>query len=110
MFYGLVKKMPASARTTHKSPLFGYTKAEVIRLSKASFYCTVNPIRGKHDKDRIKRELDTIPGVISVSVNNSSGKVAVDFDTTGAQSGRILKQLERLGYEVADSRLENHIM
>lgn len=79
-------------------------------MSKASFYCTVSNVNGKHDTSQIKRELGTISGVMSVSVNDRTEKIAVDFDTTGVQSDQILKQLEKLGYEVVDSKLENHIM
>lgn len=51
-----------------------------------------------------------LPGVSSVSVNDSSGGVAVDFDTTGVQSDSIQKQLEKMGYEVLDFKLDNHVM
>lgn len=79
-------------------------------MSKASVYFTLSDVDGKHDVKTIKRELDTLPGVLSVSVNNASNRVAVDFDTTGVESGRIGKQLEKMGYEILDSKFENHIM
>ncbi|MEA5011171.1 MAG: heavy-metal-associated domain-containing protein [Angelakisella sp.] len=79
-------------------------------MSKASVYFTLKNVEGKHGSKEIKRELDTLPGVISVSVNDSTERVAVDYDTTGAQSDRIRSKLEKLGYEILDSRLENHIM
>ena len=79
-------------------------------MSKASIYFTVSQVNGKHDSKEIKRELDTLPGVISVSVNDSTEQIAVDFDTTGAQGDRIQRCLEKLGYQVVSSKLENHIM
>lgn len=79
-------------------------------MSKSSFYCTVTHVDGKHDSKKIKGELGIIPGVTSVSVNNSTGKIAVDFDTTGVQSDRLRTQLEDLGYNVVESTLENHRM
>lgn len=79
-------------------------------MSKAGFYCTVNNVNGEHDSKEIKRELGAIAGVVSVSVNDDAEKIAVDFDTTGVQSNQILKQLKKLGYQVVDSNLEDHIM
>lgn len=82
----------------------------MISLSKASLYCTVDHVNGKHDSKELKHALGIIPGVLSVSVNDSTEKIAIDFDTTGVQSDQILKQLGKLGYQVVDSKLEDHIM
>ena len=79
-------------------------------MSKASVYFTLNKIDGKHDVKEIKQGLDALPGVVSVSVNDGSGRVAVDFDTTGLQSDRIRKQLEKMGYVIRDSYSDNRIM
>ncbi len=79
-------------------------------MSKASIYFTVNKVDGKHDVKQMKQGLDALPGVISVSVNESTNRVAVDFDTTGIQTTRIGKQLEQMGYKILDQRLENHVM
>lgn len=73
-------------------------------MSKASAYFSLGNINGKQDIKEIKRELDALPGVFSVSVNDSSGSVAVDFDTTGVNGGRIEKQLEKMGYEILNSK------
>ena len=62
-------------------------------------------ISGKHDVKEIKRELDTLPGVFSVTVSNES-RVSVDFDTTGVQTGRIEKQLTDMGYQVVNTKTE----
>lgn len=79
-------------------------------MPKASIYYTLSNLDGKHSIQGIKRELDTLQGVCSVSVNDSSNRVAVDFDTTGVQSDRIGNQLEKMGYKILDSKLEKHIM
>lgn len=57
----------------------------MIVKSKASAYFTLEEISNKHDVKAIKRELDTLPGVLSVSISDDSKRVAVDFDTTGVQ-------------------------
>lgn len=72
-------------------------------MSKNSVYFTLNSVDGKHDVKQIKRVLDALPGVLSVSVNGNSNQVAVDFDTTGVRSDRIKKQLEQSGYEILDT-------
>ncbi len=77
-------------------------------MSKASAYFTVNGIDGKREAKELKRGLDMLNGVNSVSV--SGQRVAVDFDTSGANQEQIQKMIEKLGYEVAEARLENHIM
>ena len=41
-------------------------------MTKASACFTVGGISGKHDVKEIKRELDTLPGVRSVTVSNGS--------------------------------------
>lgn len=79
-------------------------------MSKASVYFTLGGVDGKHSVKEIKQGLDALPGVSSVSVSDSSNQVAVDFDTTGVQSDRIKKQLEKMGYEILDTKLDNPIM
>ena len=77
----------------------------MINMAKESAYFTVGGISGKHDVKEIKRGLDTLPGVLSVSVGG--GRVAVDFDTTGTQRDRIEKQLADMGYQVLDSETDS---
>ena len=43
-----------------------------MTMTKASACFTVGGISGKHDVKEIKRELDTLPGVRSVTVSNGS--------------------------------------
>ena len=79
-------------------------------MSKASMYFTLNNVSGKHNVKEIKKELDSLPGVMSVSVNGNTNSIAVDYDTTGVQSERIEKQLKNIGYEIIDCKSDNHIM
>lgn len=77
-------------------------------MASASIYFTLDQIDGKHDVKRIKKTLDELSGVTSVSVNTETDSVAVDYDTTGVLSDRIQKQLERAGYTVTQVNLESH--
>ena len=79
-------------------------------MSKASAYFALDGLSDKHDVKSIKRELDTLPGVLSVSISDDSKRVAVDFDTTGVQTDRIGKRLEKMGYQIRDTKTENHLM
>lgn len=79
-------------------------------MSKASAYFTVSNVNGKHDVKELKRELDTFPGVFSVSVNDKTERIAVDFDTSGVKQEQLQKRIEKMGYDITDTRLENHIM
>ena len=79
-------------------------------MSEASIYFTLDNLEDKHDTKAIKRELDTLPGVRSVSISDSSNRIAVDFDTTGVHPDRIRKQLEKMGYQVTDFKADNRIL
>ena len=72
-------------------------------MSKESVYFTLSDVDGKHDVKEIKKVLDALPGVSSVSVNERTNHVAVDFDNTGVQSDRIKKQLEKSGFKILDT-------
>ncbi|MFZ2537729.1 MAG: heavy-metal-associated domain-containing protein [Oscillospiraceae bacterium] len=79
-------------------------------MSKASSYFTISNLNDKHDVKELKRELDTFRGVISVSISNEKSDIAVDYDTTGVDQGRLEKAISKLGYHITDTRFENHIM
>lgn len=78
-------------------------------MANASVYFTLSSVDGKRDVKEIKKTLDALPGVSSVSVNSESNCVAVDYDTSGVKSDRIQKQLEKAGYEVLESDLDPNI-
>lgn len=65
-------------------------------MSHKSIYFALRPLSG-HQAKAIKRELDTLPGVTSVSVSQAEGRVAVDYDSTGVQPDAIRRRLEDLG-------------
>lgn len=69
-------------------------------MAEASVSFTLRSPAGKHDVKKIKRTLDELPGVRSVSVGDGSKHVCVDFDATGVQTSRIRKQLEKAGYDI----------
>ncbi len=79
-------------------------------MSKASVYFSVSNPVGKHGTKELKRELDALNGVLSVSVNNTNDNIAVDFDTTGVKQDQIKTQLEILGYDITQMRFEDHTM
>lgn len=61
----------------------------------------VEPVGGKHDLKEIKRGLDQLHGVTSVSVNPAHNLVAVDYDSSSTSYDAIEHQLNRLGFEIA---------
>lgn len=75
-------------------------------MASASSYFILDNINGNHDTKQIKRELDKIRGITSVSVNETANKVAVDFDTQDVTPSRIANKIEKLGYEIFDVMLD----
>ena len=53
---------------------------------------------GGHDVKQLKRELDTLPGVTSVSVRG--GRLAVDYDSTGVRREDIRQKVQSLGFGI----------
>ena len=60
----------------------------------STYFSLENAADGPHEK-LLKRELDALPGVTSVSVSGR-GCVAVDYDTTGVRQ----EQIQELGYQL----------
>lgn len=79
-------------------------------MPKESAYFRVESLDSKRDVKDIKRQLDAIPGVISVSINAQEAKVAVDFDNSGVKQADIRKRLVESGYDVASVSGEEHVM
>ena len=52
----------------------------------------------RHAAKQLKRELDTLPGVTSVSV--SGGRLAVDYDPTGVRREDIQQKVQSLGFGI----------
>ena len=64
----------------------------------ASISVSLDRNADRHDVKLLKRELDTLPGVTSVSVSGS--RLAVDYDPTGVRRADILEKIQALGYHV----------
>lgn len=79
-------------------------------MSKASVYFAVKDSNGKHGAKELKRELGTLRGVISVSVNELTDNIAVDFDTSGLNQEQLKTTIEKLGYDITRTQFENHMM
>lgn len=63
-------------------------------------YFVVDKEVGLHDTSLLKRALDSIPGVTSVSINKDECSVAVDYDNTGTTRSEIEKKITILGYPI----------
>lgn len=68
-------------------------------MAHLSTYFSLEHPASSHDAKELKRELDTLPGVTSVSVS-SGGQLAVDYDATGVRQADILEKIQALGYHV----------
>lgn len=79
-------------------------------MSKASAYFTVKNIEGRHGAAELKRELNTLRGVMSVSVDDRFNDIAVDYDTSGVRQAQLRSKLEDLGYNVTREQFEDHLM
>ena len=65
-----------------------------------SVYFEVKNVQDKHDLKQMKKGLDTLYGVLSVSVNQKEHRVGIDYDTTGVTGQQIQAYLNDRGYTV----------
>ena len=65
-------------------------------MAHLSTYFSLEHPASSHDAKELKRELDTLPGVTSVSV--SGGRLAVDYDSTGVRRVDIGQKVLSLGF------------
>ena len=79
-------------------------------MAKESVYYKIENLDNKSDLKAIKKGLDSIAGVLSVSVSADKDRVAVDFDTTGTTEEKIESHLNKMGYEITKAATEKHIM
>lgn len=70
-------------------------------MSNESAYFIVQSVKGRHGVSEIKRELDALHGVSSVSVSAEKNLVAVDYDSSGTSYDEIEHKLNSLGFEIA---------
>ena len=68
-------------------------------MSQLSTYFSLDDVHGKYDVNQLKRELDTLPGVTSVSISEN-GCLAVDYDSTGIRQEEIRQKIQELGFLV----------
>ena len=68
-------------------------------MAHLSTYFSLEDPAGNHDVKRLKRELDSLPGVTSVSVS-LGGCLAVDYDSTGVRQADIQQKVQELGYQL----------
>ncbi|NLO46863.1 MAG: heavy-metal-associated domain-containing protein [Clostridiales bacterium] len=78
-------------------------------MPKESAYFKLDKISGKHQVKELKKELDTLNGIFSVSVNDRTDKVAVDYDTSGVGLELILKKIENLGYHIVSAEVDHRL-
>ncbi len=79
-------------------------------MSKQSAYFRIPELSESHDPKDLKKSIDGIRGVISVSVNSSTNKVAVDYDSTGTSCHGIKERIEKAGYSAQLIANEDHTM
>ena len=83
---------------------------EVIVMSKQSAYFTASGLDDKHQVKRIKKSLNEIPGVLSVSTNIQKNRVAVDYDSSGTDVQKIKNHLQNIGIDAALTENQDHTM
>ena len=79
-------------------------------MAKASVYFRLNNLSGKRDVKKIKQELDSLPGVISVSTNDLDGTVAVDYDNSGVEYNQIEGRIQEMGFQILSEENQTHKM
>lgn len=62
-----------------------------------SAYFTLEEAADAHEVKRLKRGLDALPGVTSVTVSDG-GCVAVDYESTGVRQEQIRQKVQELGF------------
>ena len=65
-------------------------------MAHLSTYFSLEHPASSHDAKELKRELDTLPGVTSVS----GGRLAVDYDSTGVRREDIRQKVQSLGFGI----------
>ena len=67
-------------------------------MAHLSTYFSLEHPASSHDAKELKRELDTLPGVTSVSV--SGNRLAVDYDPSGVRREDIQQKIQSLGFGI----------
>jgi copper chaperone CopZ len=75
----------------------------VITLSNNSIYFAIGNVNGKHGLKKIKKEINTLPGIESVSVNLKNNRVSVDYNTEDIDPTTIEHKLNDIGCTIIDA-------
>ena len=67
-------------------------------MAHLSTYFSLEHPASSHDAKELKRELDTLPGVTSVSVSGT--RLAVDYDPSGVRREDIQQKVQSLGFGI----------
>ena len=68
-------------------------------MAHLSTYFSLEDAQDRHDVKKLKRELDALPGVTSVSVSDG-GCLAVDYDSTGVRQEQIRQKVLDMGFQL----------
>ena len=79
-------------------------------MAKESIYFELPDMGISQDTKVLKRAINSLHGVISVSVNSHDKKVAVDFDSTGTNGEKITDKIKELGFTPHITDIQEHIM
>lgn len=71
-------------------------------------YFIIENVDDKHDLKDVKRSLDQLHGVSSVSVDLATHLVAIDYDSSGASYDKIENRLNKIGYQIAADASDIH--
>lgn len=76
-------------------------------MEKASF--EIEELSGRHTGNLVKQALDTLTGVMSVSINQQTDHVAVSYDSNDVSRQKIKEKLVEQGLSVtAESGAQHH--
>ncbi len=77
-------------------------------MPQESAYFIIENVDDKHDLKDVKRGLDQMHGVHSVSVSLDSHLVAIDYDSSGVSYDLIENRLNKMGYQIAADARDIH--
>ena len=69
-------------------------------MAQLSTYFSLDNAGNNHDAKRLKQELDSLPGITSVSIGKT-GRLAVDYDSTGIRQEQIQQKIQELGFPIS---------
>lgn len=77
-------------------------------MPQESAYFIIENVDDKNDLKDVKRGLDQMHGVHSVSVSLDSHLVAIDYDSSGVSYDLIENRLNKMGYQIAADASDIH--